>query len=94
MADDRRTWIRLAAVSGFVSVAAGAFAAHGVTDPAAKDLLRTGAQYQAIHALAVLAWAALVRGRGQRARCCSAARSTPWPWARQDWRAWRPLSAV
>jgi|HubBroStandDraft_3_1064219.scaffolds.fasta_scaffold171497_2 uncharacterized membrane protein YgdD (TMEM256/DUF423 family) len=64
MAGDRRIWLRLAAASGFISVVAGAFGAHGATDPAAKDLLRTGAQYQAIHALAVLAWAALVRGEG------------------------------
>jgi uncharacterized membrane protein YgdD (TMEM256/DUF423 family) len=56
---DRRSWIRLAAISGLISVAAGAFAAHGATDPAARDLLRTGAQYQAVHALATLAWAAL-----------------------------------
>jgi len=70
MAGDRRVWIRLAAASGFISVGAGAFAAHGVTDPAAKELLRTGAQYQAIHALAVLAWAALVRGE---------ARGSNWP---------------
>jgi uncharacterized membrane protein YgdD (TMEM256/DUF423 family) len=46
---------RLAAISGFISVAVGAFAAHGVTDPAAKELLRTGSNYEAIHALAALA---------------------------------------
>jgi uncharacterized membrane protein YgdD (TMEM256/DUF423 family) len=63
---DRRLWIRLAAVSGFVSVAAGAFAAHVVTDPAPKELLHTGAQYEAIHALGVLAWAALIPGGGPR----------------------------
>lgn len=52
---ERRGWIRLAAVSGLISVAAGAFAAHGVADPAAKEWLRTGATWQAIHALAALA---------------------------------------
>ena len=52
--DERRLWLRLAAVSGFVSVAAGAFAAHGIRDPAAKDWLRTGASYEAVHALAAL----------------------------------------
>ena len=30
----RRLWMTLAAISGFVSVAAGAFAAHGLTDRA------------------------------------------------------------
>ena len=67
MNEDRRLWVRLAALSGLVSVAAGAFAAHGVTDPAAKDLLRTGAQYQAVHALAILVWAALFPAVGRRA---------------------------
>ena len=33
----RPIWLRLAALSGFVSVAVGAFAAHGVSDPTAKD---------------------------------------------------------
>ena len=56
---DRRTWTVLAALSGLVSVAAGAFGAHGAADPAAKELLRTGASYEASHALAVLACAAL-----------------------------------
>ncbi len=56
----RRAWIRLAALSGLVSVAAGAFAAHGIADPLSKELLRTGAQYQAVHALATLACIAIL----------------------------------
>jgi uncharacterized membrane protein YgdD (TMEM256/DUF423 family) len=68
---DRPAWIRLAAASGFVSVAAGAFAAHGATDPAARDLLRTGASYEAIHALAVLACAALFKAHPRRAAWAS-----------------------
>ena len=52
-------WTRLAALSGLVSVAAGAFAAHGIVDPAARDWVRTGAHFEAIHALAILACAAL-----------------------------------
>ena len=40
----------LAAVGGFVAVAFGAFAAHGVTDPRAQELLRTGAHVR-LHAL-------------------------------------------
>jgi uncharacterized membrane protein YgdD (TMEM256/DUF423 family) len=60
--DARSTWVRLAAASGLVSVAAGAFAAHAMKDPGAKELLRTGAQYEAIHALATLAAVALAKG--------------------------------
>jgi uncharacterized membrane protein YgdD (TMEM256/DUF423 family) len=37
-----------------MAVAAGAFGAHGVADPAVKALLQTGAQYQLIHAVAAL----------------------------------------
>lgn len=43
----------------------GAFAAHGVADAHARDLLRTGSQYELIHALAALTCAAL-RQRGVR----------------------------
>jgi uncharacterized membrane protein YgdD (TMEM256/DUF423 family) len=32
----RRNWMTLAAAGGFVAVAVGAFAAHGVTDPRAQ----------------------------------------------------------
>lgn len=61
-----RVWIAIAAVAGFVSVAAGAAAAHlaGGTGPNA-DLLRTGAAYGMVHAAALLAVAALA-GRGAR----------------------------
>ena len=55
-----RLWTSLAAISGFVAVAAGAFAAHGVQDPTAKELLRTGSTYELAHALVVLACAPLV----------------------------------
>lgn len=51
----RRTWLTLAAIGGFVSVAAGAFGAHGVADPAAKDWLKTGATYGFVHGLAIYA---------------------------------------
>jgi len=54
-----RLWTSLAAISGFIAVAAGAFAAHGVADPTAKDLLRTGSNYELAHALATLACVAL-----------------------------------
>ena len=55
-------FIGFAAVSGAVSVIAGAFAAHGLDAVAeAKEIgwLHTGSQYAAIHALAMLAVACL-----------------------------------
>ena len=68
----RPLWLRLAAISGFLSVAVGAFAAHGVTDPAAKDLLRTGSSYEAIHALAAIACAVFVGPAARRAGLAAA----------------------
>ena len=50
-----RLILGLAALSGFLAVAAGAFGAHGVTDPVAKGWLETGGHYQLIHALAAIA---------------------------------------
>jgi uncharacterized membrane protein YgdD (TMEM256/DUF423 family) len=57
-----RGFIAFAAVSGAVSVIAGAFAAHGLDAVAqAKEIgwLHIGSQYAAIHALAMLAVASL-----------------------------------
>ena len=52
----------LAALSGAVAVAAGAFGAHGASGQAA-EWLRTGGQYQLIHAVAALvAWRLDARG--------------------------------
>lgn len=45
---------RLAALSAALAVLAGAFAAHGAQPPA-SDWLRTGALYQLLHAVAVIA---------------------------------------
>ena len=60
-------WIvRLAALSALLSVAFGAFAAHGAKDARAAELLHTGALYQMTHALAVFAWLA-VRSAGGKA---------------------------
>lgn len=57
-------WIAAAAVSGAVSVMAGAFAAHGL-DPVAEakaiGWLHMGSTYEAVHALAILAVAALAQ---------------------------------
>ena len=57
----------LAALSSLISVAAGAFAAHGLADPGVKELVRTGSTYEMTHALATLACGALV-GAMPRAR--------------------------
>ena len=55
----RVNWLTLAALAGFASVAFGAFAAHGVSDARAQELLRTGSFYGFVHALATLATGAL-----------------------------------
>jgi uncharacterized membrane protein YgdD (TMEM256/DUF423 family) len=55
----------LSALTGALGVAMGAFAAHGISAPHPRDLLRTGAAYALVHAAAALAletrapWAAL-----------------------------------
>ncbi|MFZ5784348.1 MAG: DUF423 domain-containing protein [Pseudomonadota bacterium] len=60
-------WIAVAALSGATAVAVGAFAAHGLdlSTPAgvkAREWLQTGSHYAMIHALAILAVAALAHG--------------------------------
>jgi len=53
-----RLWLCVAAVNGFIAVAMGAFAAHGLKGEAwqsARQWVETGAQYQMAHALALLA---------------------------------------
>jgi uncharacterized membrane protein YgdD (TMEM256/DUF423 family) len=56
-----RIWLLLAGINGLMAVAAGAFGAHGATDPQVKEWLRTGAQYQLVHAVAGLACFGLMR---------------------------------
>ena len=57
-------WIVVGALSGFLSVAFGAFGAHGLSgrlDARMLEVFRTGAQYQMYHALALVGlglWAA------------------------------------
>ncbi|MFA6114905.1 MAG: DUF423 domain-containing protein [Sphingomonas sp.] len=46
--------VLFAALSGALAVAAGAFGAHGASGPAV-DWLKTGAQYQLLHAIGALA---------------------------------------
>lgn len=54
----------LAALSGAIAVGAGAFGAHGATGEA-QEWLKTGGQYQLIHAVAALVAAQMgVKGPG------------------------------
>ena len=49
-------WLFIAAINGFLAVAAGAFAAHGlqdVLDAHALKIFQTGARYHIYHALAL-----------------------------------------
>lgn len=64
----RRYWMMLAAAGGFVSIAVGAFAAHGVADPAHKEWLKTGAQYGFMHTMATFACATFMQIGARRAR--------------------------
>jgi uncharacterized membrane protein YgdD (TMEM256/DUF423 family) len=64
----RRNWLTLAALGALASVGFGAFAAHGVAEPRAQDLLRTGALYGFVHCLATFASAGVTQMGGARAR--------------------------
>ena len=58
-----RTFLLAAALSGFLGVAFGAFGAHGLRNRLTPDMLavfETGVRYQLIHAVALLAVAALM----------------------------------
>jgi len=58
-------WLLTAAINGFVAVAAGAFAAHGLEgriDSHALDIFETGARYEMYHALAIAIAAFAARG--------------------------------
>jgi len=59
-------WLSLAAVNGFVAVAAGAFGAHALKarlDASALAAFEVAARYQMFHALALLAVAWLTASR-------------------------------
>ena len=56
------TIARLAALSGALAVAAGAFGAHGASGKPA-EWLRTGGEYEMIHAVAALVAARMTHGR-------------------------------
>ncbi|HEU5095503.1 MAG TPA: DUF423 domain-containing protein [Reyranella sp.] len=73
-----RGWIVVAALSGAVSVMAGAFGAHGIdastaVGARARELLQTGSHYEIAHALAILAVAALTRRAGLKEGLATAA---------------------
>ncbi len=63
-----RPWLAAAAVTGFLAVGFGAFAAHGITDPKAKEWMHTGANYAFVHGLGIFAAAFAVNlgARGAR----------------------------
>ena len=59
-------WIVVAALSGAIAIAIGAFAAHGLdlsteAGRKAREWLQTGSQYEMIHALAIVGVVALTR---------------------------------
>ncbi|WP_421935936.1 DUF423 domain-containing protein [Phenylobacterium sp.] len=68
----RRNWMTLAAIGGFVAVAVGAFAAHGVKDPKAAEWLRTGSTYGFMHTMATFACATFMNIGARRARLAPA----------------------
>ncbi len=70
MTNPLRHFVVLGAINGFLAVAFGAFAAHALKDMISTGLLevfRTGVEYQALHALALLAVGLLGRDGLSRA---------------------------
>jgi uncharacterized membrane protein YgdD (TMEM256/DUF423 family) len=64
LGSERAAWCTVAAVSGFLAVGAGAFGAHAVESGSrAQQLLTTGAIWQLLHAVALLASLALAPSR-------------------------------
>lgn len=61
--------IKFAALSGFVSVALGAFGAHGLKNKLSVDMLavyKTAVEYQFVHTLALLAVAFCIHSFGKQ----------------------------
>ncbi|HEV2364993.1 MAG TPA: DUF423 domain-containing protein [Caulobacteraceae bacterium] len=63
-----RILLALAALAGLGGVAFGAFAAHGLADPAGKELTRTGSAWETSQALAAVAAVVLAELGLRRAR--------------------------
>lgn len=54
---DKKLWIIISAVSGFTTVAIGAFGAHGLKEklsPEMLEIFKTGVLYQFIHTIVLL----------------------------------------
>jgi uncharacterized membrane protein YgdD (TMEM256/DUF423 family) len=69
-------WLLIAAINGFLAVAAGAFGAHGLQgklDPHHLEVFETGARYQMYHALAMGVAALAMRGAAAGAAQAAAA---------------------
>ena len=69
------TWLLIAAINGFLAVAAGAFGAHALQarlDPHALQVFETGARYHMYHALAMGLAALAQRGGAAPAANASA----------------------
>jgi uncharacterized membrane protein YgdD (TMEM256/DUF423 family) len=56
-----RAWLAVAAVTGFLSVAASAIAAHFAAGDRTAELLRTGALYGMVHGAALIALVAMAQ---------------------------------
>ena len=70
MTNPLRHFIALGAINGFLAVAFGAFAAHGLKNLLSAGLLevfQTGVEYQAVHGLALLVVGLLGRDGHSRA---------------------------
>jgi uncharacterized membrane protein YgdD (TMEM256/DUF423 family) len=67
----QKTCLVLASLAGFASVLAAAHAAHGLSDPQAREFMHTGATYAIDQGLAVFA-AVFVALRGVRAAMAAA----------------------
>ena len=61
-----RLWLAVAGLGGAASIIAGALAAHLADDPRTQSLLRTGALYGMVHAVALIAVIGLAQGREPR----------------------------
>jgi uncharacterized membrane protein YgdD (TMEM256/DUF423 family) len=74
--DHMNLWLLLAALNGFLAVACGAFAAHGLQgrlDAHALEIFETAARYQMYHALALGISAFAKRGAANSAAQVAAA---------------------
>jgi uncharacterized membrane protein YgdD (TMEM256/DUF423 family) len=59
-------WLFLGALNGLIAVAAGAYGRHAALDDYHKEMFAIGAEYQMVHALALIAVAWLASSRDRR----------------------------